>query len=536
MATAPQERNKTHFYRYEEIPIIWYLTSCTVAMQGELMYKALLDHIYKDAKLSAVDIIWIPCSGIPDLMRLPRDVYEVVDAIEKCKEVGIKYKVSVKISLATSWLPRGDINHEAALRVYSMNRALLVLGYYFLRCRVTDLITSTLHEVRGKDKDDTMEIRDLEEFKFVHDMYTHQHGGMEIDEHAGRQIREILRRVFLKYGCEPNWESATNSQGRFYRIPEPRVTFNGRSRRLPEPTSGRIPAYEVVRERAEIRQRYVAGDSDDRELPPTYLEQYPWQYVLARSNRPDYVQPELVSLQQYPLSKGNRIFDEEVSTLARPVKVPEHDHQTLVTAYTASADKPTSVSSPAVTAKPTSASSPADKGTIIVTKIFAASRQSRTPAMQRLGPKVRTASEPATRSRSSPRPRREEEEKGEPTKTSRKRAALRDDLSADKSSEEDMVMDVVEPADKSSEECEVVDMIEAPANKSLEDEVLQPVVQTKEILDVVEPAVIPTDSSDEDEADNFRQLLADLTERFEKQQQQRRAKKQQRAASKQGDK
>jgi len=110
---------------------------------------------------------------------------------------------------------------------------------------------------------------------------------------------------------------------------------------------------------------------------------------------------------------------------------------------------------------------------------------------------------------------------------------LRDDLSADKSSEEDMVMDVVEPADKSSEECEVVDMIEAPANKSLEDEDLQPVVQTEEI---VEP-VVPTDSTDEDEADNFRQLLADLTARFEKQQQQKRAKKQQRAAAnKQGDK
>jgi len=109
LATAPPERSKTHFYAYEEVPIVWYLTSTTVAMQGELMKKALLDHIYKDSRLSAVEIIWIPCSGIPDMMRLPRDIYEVVDAVEKCKEVGIKYKVNVKISLATSWLPRESV-------------------------------------------------------------------------------------------------------------------------------------------------------------------------------------------------------------------------------------------------------------------------------------------------------------------------------------------------------------------------------------------------------------------------------------------
>jgi len=109
---------------------------------------------------------------------------------------------------------------------------------------------------------------------------------MELGEHAGRQIREILRRVFMKYGLEPQWESAINSQGRFFRIPEPRVYFNGRSRRLPEPTAGKVPPHEVVRKRAEIRQLYIAGKSEDRVLPPTHLEEYPWQYLLARSNRP----------------------------------------------------------------------------------------------------------------------------------------------------------------------------------------------------------------------------------------------------------
>jgi len=392
-----------------------------------------------------------------------------------------------------------------------MNKALLVVGYHWLRCRVSALINPTLHEVRGRDAEDTMEIRDLEEYKFVDDMYTQQYGGLEVGEHAGRQIREILRRVFLKYGLEPQWETATNSQGRYFRIPEPRVFFNGRSRRLPEPTTGKIPAHEVVKKRAEIRQKYVSGQSDDRELPPTYLEQYPWQYVLARSNRPDYDQPELVQLFLSPLCSENRILADEVSTLARPVKLTEHDHPTL----SAEKHKPTVPEVPALTDEPTIDISTANKGTLVVTKIFATSRQSRTPAMQRLGPKVRTASEPATRSRSSPRPShdqsrkhegdKQEEEKGEPTKASRKRAALRDDLSAD----------------KSSEECEV-DLSEVAANKSLEDE---------DVVVDMEPDV-QIDSTDEEEARDFRQLLADLTEKFEKQQaarREQRAKKKMRA-------
>jgi len=516
MATAPPERSKPHFYTYKDVPILWYLTSTTVAMQGELMGKILLDHIHKDSSLTAIDVIWIPCSGIPDLMFLPRDIYEVVDSVEKAKEIGIKYKVDIKVSLATSWLPLGNENHEAALRVFTNNKALLVVGYFWLRCRVTDLIHTTTHEVRGRDKEDTMQIRDLEDFKFVADMYVDQHhGGMEIDEHAGRQIREILRRVFLQYGLEPNWESAINSTGRFYRIPEPKVHFNGRSRRLPEPTAGNIPPHQVVRRRAEIRQAYIAGRSEDRALPPTHLEEYPWQYLLARSNRPEHPQPELTPLHLSPLCSSNRILAMEVSTLSRPVRLAECVEPTIKPAVPkVPANLPITLVKPADT--PTTTTKPAANET--VTKISSSSRQSRTPAMNRLGPRARTSSEPAIRSRSSPRSSRDrqEVEKGEPSKpTSREQAALVIDLSADKSSDDrDM-----EPANKTSEGGEP-DPAEAAANKSLED------VDQDEDTE----ADAKTDSSelgltDEEEASDFRQLLADLSARFEAQQTARRQKR-----------
>jgi len=496
MAIAPAERTKTHFYTVDKVPIVWYMTSTTVAMQGELLQKILLDNIHKSSSLSAIETIWIPCSGIPDLMSLPRDIYEVIDAVEKAKEIGIKYNVEIKISLATSWLPMGEINHEAALRIFSMNKALLVVGYYWLRCRVTDLIHTTTHEVRGKDKEDTMQIRDLEDYLFVKDMYVDQkHGGLKINEHAGRQVREILRRVFLQYGLEPHWESAVSSHGRFFHIPEPRVFFNGRSRRLPEPTSGQIPTHKVVQTRAEIRQKFIRDESDDRELPPTHLESYPWQYCLARSNRPDYKQPELVPIHLAPLGSQNRILALEVSITARPVKLTNYEEL--------SAHKPSVPEAAAVTTEP------ASKGRILVTKVFATSRQNRTPAMDRLGPRIRTTSEPAVRSRSSPRTSRDrssrhneteeqeqEEEKGEPAKT-RKRAALMEDLTADKSSEEE----VADAANKSLDD-------KAEGDTSPEDEDTEGSVQS--------------DLTDQEEASDFRQLLAELTARFEQQQADRR--------------
>jgi hypothetical protein len=348
-------------------------------------------------------------------MKLPRDIYEVVDSIEKCKETAIKYNVKVEISLATSWIPIGPAYHDEALRIVSNNRALQVVGYWWLRCRVTDLTHCTTHEVRGDDIDDTMGIEGLEEYKFIQSMYMQGNtgGGMEINDQAGRQIRQILRMVFHKYELEPRWESATTSTARFYHIPEPRTPYKGRLRRLPAPSPGKLPTHTVVQKRAEIRQAYIAGTSDIRDLPDTGLENYQWELLVAKSTRSDFKQLELVPLSTAPLSSANRILATEVSRLARPVKLVGDDTAQLPT---------TSVKEPtASTSKPTKTE------TIVVTKIFgAATRTSRTPAMNRLGPRVRPTSEPTLRSRSARRRSKstsdrkssagKEEKKGEPTK------------------------------------------------------------------------------------------------------------------------
>jgi len=181
----------------------------------------------------------------------------------------------------------------------------------------------TTHEVRGNDVDDTMGIEGLEEYKFVPSMYVQGNtgGGMEIDDQAGRQIRQILRMVFFKYELEPRLESATTSTGRFYHIPEPRTPYKGRLRRLPAPSSGEIPTHTVIQKRAEIRQAYMAGKSDRRDLPPTGLDNYQWELLVAKSTKSDFKQLELVPLSVAPLSSTNRILTTEVGIYTRPVKL-----------------------------------------------------------------------------------------------------------------------------------------------------------------------------------------------------------------------
>jgi len=335
LATAEAEKYKFYYLEDAQVPIEWYFTSTTIAGQGELMQNIVTDLIHKHANLTNIRVIWIPGTSIPGSMTLPRDIYEVVDSIEKCKETAIKYNVKIEISLATSWIPMGPAYYDEALRIVSNNRALQVVGYWWLRCRVTDLTLCTTHEVRGNDIDDTMGIEGFEEYKFIPSIYVQDNtgGGMEINDQAGRHIRQILRMVFHRYELEPRWESATTKTTRFYHIPEPRAPYKGRLRRLPAPSPGKRPTHTIVQERAEIRQAYRAGKSYRRDLPPTGLENYQWELLMAKSTKSDFKQLELVPLSTAPLSLTNTILTTEVSLHTRLVKPVCDDNAQQPTIY-----------------------------------------------------------------------------------------------------------------------------------------------------------------------------------------------------------
>jgi hypothetical protein len=487
------------------------------------MLKIVIDQIHKNANLSTIKLIWIPCSGIPGLMKLPRDIYEVVDSVEKCKEAAVKYNVKVKVSLATSWIPIGKAYHDEALRIVSNNRAQQVVGYWWLRCRVSDLTHCTTHEVRGDDIDDTMGIKGLEEYKFIPSMYRLERtgGGMEVDHQAGRQIRQILRTVFFKHELEPRWESATTSTGWFYHIPEPRTPYKGRSRRLPAPSSGEIPTHTIIQKRAEIRQAYMTGKSDMRDLPPTGLDKYQWELLLAKSTQADYKQLELVPLSVAPLSSTNRILTSEVGLYTRPVKLKCDDKKPLSTPTTSATDPRAS------TSKSTN---------IVVTKIFDKTRQSRTPAMSRLGPRVRPTSEPTlTRKRSMSTADKEmsagkEERKGEPSKV-RHGQADKAKPTADTPMEVDLTTSPVQEDDK------------AAANRSIDDEEL--LEDPDDIRDMLQSPPVddkidrkgkeesdPDITDEEDMRADFNDIISEITKRFEEKLVKRREKRQKLARSK----
>jgi hypothetical protein len=379
-----------------------------------------------------------------------------------------------------------------------------------------------------------MGIEGLEEFKFVQSMYVQGNtgGGMEINDQAGRQIRQILRMVFFKYELEPRWESATTATARFYHIPEPRTPYKGRLRRLPAPSSDKIPTHTVVQKRAEIRQAYMAGKSDRRDLPPTGLENYQWELLMAKSTKSDFKQLELVPLSIAPLSSTNRILTAEVGIYTRPVKLVCDDNAQQPTT---SAKEPTA-----------STSKPARTETIVVTKIFGATRQSRTPAMSRLGPRVRPTSEPTLRSRSTRRRSKstsdrkssagKEEKKGEPTKVKRQKAD-KTESTADKTEstvdtnimEVDLTSDPAQEDDKANQSIDDEELMEDPDNigEGLQSPPVDSVVdkQGKEESD-------PDTTDEDDMRADFNEIIAEISKKFEEKLAKKRDKKRKLAMSK----
>jgi hypothetical protein len=268
------------------------------------------------------------------------------------------------------------------------------------------------------------------------------------------------------------------------------------------------------------------------------LENYQWELLMAKSTKSDFKQLELVPLSTAPLSSTNRILKTEVGLYTRPVKLVGDDTAQLPTT---SAKEPI-----ASTSKPTKTE------TIVVTKIFgAATRQSRTPAMNRLGPRVRPTSEPTLRSRSTRSRSRstsdnkssagKEEEKGEPTKkadkTESSTADKTESSTADKTGpttdtnvmEVDLTSDPAQEDDEANQSIDDEVLMEDPDN--IGERLLSPPVDS--VLDKQGKEESDHDSTDEDDIRaDFNEIIAEISKKFEEKLAKKREKKRKLAMSK----
>jgi len=253
-----------------------------------------------------VNIIWIPLSGIITEIQFERDILEILDIVQKAKEYGRDNNVTVELCLAKTWLPLGLAWHDEALVIHRLNTAMETAGYYWLRCRVIDLTVITMHRVELKKEKHVLHIEGLEDMFLVADHYQRPgKGGMAITYQAGRKAREILRRVLVKFELEPDWDKVTKSTTTHVRIEPPRAFIQGRSRVLPAPVKKVLNTHEILPTRSAIRMSYLRGRIPCDDLPPTGLDEYEWDLILAQSTIPGRKKDELSPV---ILSPGNRVL------------------------------------------------------------------------------------------------------------------------------------------------------------------------------------------------------------------------------------
>jgi len=387
MGKADHERNNTQYLTDRQVPLVWYFTQSTVAGQGEIIRGILEDHTCHNPELKKVEILWIPKSGVPGLMNIRRDILEVSDTIQRCKEYGLKYSITVEIGLGNSWLPLGKAYHKDAVVVHSFNRTLEVAGFHWYQCRVIDIAGTLLHShPLGTDPSemDTLKIQGLENLYPLEKMYRFpEDGGHKLSFYSGRKIREIIRRTMTKYLLEPDWRESINTDRQFFQIIAPKTCHNRKWRTMPAPDRGLLPAHKVMKARAQIRLDYIAGESENRSLPPMLMTDYPWNLMAARSNIPGQKQIEDVQL---PVSPGNRLLTDEVEREARPVRRSFSDRG----------------GTPAKRGRPHFELREGES--LQVLRVFKTpAKQSATPAMDRLGPRITNTADSGSRSRRSSR-------------------------------------------------------------------------------------------------------------------------------------
>jgi hypothetical protein len=233
---------------------------------------------------------------------------EVADTWIKLKDTGRKHDISIRCALVKSWMPRNFTNQVTALRVFRLNLAMEVLGFYWLQARVIDLSRLTMEEVKAETvitEDNAMEIPGYSGWVFLPKSYRNLGTNpMEVSYFSGRRARDTVRRVLKITGAEPSWERALLTDNPEEKINKPQITHHGITRVFEVPQGGEEAGHKAILARIRTRYLYESYLSDDRELISTGLEDYRWELLNAQS---DDVRKPTDPYKQDPLSSDNSI-------------------------------------------------------------------------------------------------------------------------------------------------------------------------------------------------------------------------------------
>ena len=318
MASADPEKNNLDYITDKECPIIWYLMDTDISRQGQVIVDA-IDELQETMAGKRIRMIWQPVNGKKSSVETfyKRDIMEVADTMIKIKEKAKRSDIDIRAGLATSWYPSGKSNHTQALCIARLNLAIELFSYYWLRVRCLDLSRVTMVPRKSRSniqeeitEDEMVNIRGYEDEKFSPRSYRDvRRYPREIAFYPARRAREELRKIFLVYGIEPDWEKARNARDTNWRVDIPAVYTGGRYEELPAPREGE-KTYLVVSARVNTRLRYKKENNYEGLLPSLQLKEYPWEFLNTQSL--DESLPLVTDILKFSLSSHNQVLDDNI--------------------------------------------------------------------------------------------------------------------------------------------------------------------------------------------------------------------------------
>jgi len=260
MPFVGDDKNRTQCLKDGDSPITWFLTSSNVRKQRIVLIYEILPFLMEQEAFGS-EILWCPFPHDAENEDFRQDCMEVIDGYEKLMEFNARYDTNFRMGLAKLWLPRGQNFDRIRAYICRMSAAIDMIGYFYAQSRVLALGNFTTTDNANR-MGETVDVENHSERKFVAEEYLDKEG-YRLKDYCLRTIRQRIRKMFLMEGVEPsNWIEA--KANRLIKAPG---YMKGNAFIFYDAPTG-APFKEVMRERANIRTRFVLEDSEKKTLLP----------------------------------------------------------------------------------------------------------------------------------------------------------------------------------------------------------------------------------------------------------------------------
>jgi len=306
IAKADPEKN-LGFYTDEQVPILWYACSGSVADQRDILVYEILPDLLVNREQQEAQIVWIPSHTNKAHTNYKTDIAEVLDGVVKLREFNLYHDTRYKVGLGRSWFGWGKECEEINVKVEQFNLSLDIVAFHLIKCRVINLTKFTTTKVKSNTPG-KVPIEVVTHTNFALDPAQYKGGDagrFKIAEFTNRRMRQEIRFYLVKLNMCPSWTRALTTGD----VTPPVMVINQKRIRLPIPEEADEEAGEVLKTRAKIRTGFVKSGlkSTNLNLPP--IPRIDWSKINIATTKGGRRTVEQITPQ---LSPENQVMDENL--------------------------------------------------------------------------------------------------------------------------------------------------------------------------------------------------------------------------------